>query len=48
MDIFLREEWVMKRMVDRRAARGAELMDRVRPGGFDEIEIEDLNIGSAK
>ena len=38
----------MKSIVARRAARGAEFMDGVRPGWFDEVDGSRLNIYSTK
>ncbi len=38
----------MKGIVARRAARGAEFMDQIRHGWFNEIRLDDLDISSGK
>lgn len=39
---------MMKSIVVRRVARGAELMDRTYPGWFDAIDLRTLNIASGR
>jgi len=38
----------MRGIIAQRAARGAEFMDRVRPGWFNEIRLDDLEMLSLK